>query len=171
MLINWALHLLPNIFPRGISVWWPPGLRTDWAFVVHRFTHRSGLTDRTQPIQFSACTADPANVELVSQHSPSSSTWGSSGSCGTLLRFLLASRLARAPRPVWFRVPRSFRSACLLVRPFSAPLLLRCWRLFYHPFLRKAFSWFGVSESNIRTESASADRFLLSSKLAVSTRL
>ena len=27
----------------------------------------SGLTDRSQPIRFSACTGDPANVELVSQ--------------------------------------------------------------------------------------------------------
>ena len=35
--------------------------------VAHRFTHWYGLTDRSYPIRFSACAADPANVELVSQ--------------------------------------------------------------------------------------------------------
>ena len=44
-----------------------------------------------------------ADVELVSQHFPSSSTWGSLESSGSPLRFLLASRLTRAPRPVRLR--------------------------------------------------------------------
>ena len=72
MLIYGPLNILPNIFPCGISVQWPPGLRTDPASslrtrLTHWFTHRSGLTDRSKPIRFSACAADPANVELVSQ--------------------------------------------------------------------------------------------------------
>ena len=33
MLIYEPLHLLPNIFPRGISVRWPPGFRTDPALL------------------------------------------------------------------------------------------------------------------------------------------
>ena len=37
------------------------GLRTD-------LRTRSGLTNRSQPIRSSACSADPADVELVSQH-------------------------------------------------------------------------------------------------------
>ena len=32
-----------------------------------QFTYRSGLTDRSIPIRFSTCIADPANVEVVSQ--------------------------------------------------------------------------------------------------------
>ena len=32
-----------------------------------RFTHRSGLTDRSQPIRSSTCFADPDDVELVTQ--------------------------------------------------------------------------------------------------------
>ena len=49
MLIYEPLHLLPNIFPRGIYVWCPSGFCTDPAFVTHwyahRFTHRSVPTD------------------------------------------------------------------------------------------------------------------------------
>ena len=124
-----APTLTPKYIPRGISF-----------LTASRFTHRFGptyapvcelvyafgLTDRSQPIRSSASSADPADVELVSQHSPSSSTRGSSGSSGSRLRFLLASRLARAPRPVRLRALRPFRSACLLMRPLSALLLLRC---------------------------------------------
>ena len=40
MLIYEPLHLLPNIFPRGISVRWPSGFRTDQAFVMHRSAYR-----------------------------------------------------------------------------------------------------------------------------------
>ena len=45
MLIYEPLHLLLNIFPRGISVLWPSNFRTNPAFVTHqsayRFTHLS----------------------------------------------------------------------------------------------------------------------------------
>ena len=69
---NWAPTLTPkyipsrNIcstasrFPHRSGLLLRTGLRT-------QFTHRSGLTDRSKPIRFSLCTADPANVELVSQ--------------------------------------------------------------------------------------------------------
>ena len=54
-----------------LSVQWPPSFRTNPAFVTHQFSHRfmhhSGLTNQSQPIRFSACTASPANVEVVSQ--------------------------------------------------------------------------------------------------------
>ena len=72
-----ALTLTPKYIPHGISF-----------LTASRFTHRSGptyapvcvsvyafgLTNRSQPIQSSSSSADPADVELVSQHSPSSST-------------------------------------------------------------------------------------------------
>ena len=47
------------------------GFHTDPAFVLqqstHRFTHRYGLTDQSPSIRFSAFSADPADVKLVSQ--------------------------------------------------------------------------------------------------------
>ena len=105
--------------------------------MASRFPHRSdlsyalvcvpvyvpGLTDRSQPIRSSACSADPADVELVSQHSPSTSTSRSP------LWFLLAPRLPRALRPVRLHALRPFQSACLLTRPFSTPSLWMLLRL------------------------------------------
>ena len=120
------------------------------------------------PIRFLACTIDPANVELVSQHSPASSTWGSFFFFGSSLRLLRASRLASTPRPVRFHALQRSRSACLLVRPFLATLMLCYWRLFRDPLDRLAFKWFGSSESNCSTESALSDVFLLLSELTVS---
>ena len=67
-------------------------------------------------------------LSLLAQHSPSSSTWGSLCSAGSLLRLLLTSHLARAPRPIRFCVSRPLWSACLLMMPFSTPLLWWCWR-------------------------------------------
>ena len=49
------------------------------------------------------------NVELSSQHSPSSC------SSRSLFRLLLASHLARSPRHVRLHAPRPFRSICLIV--------------------------------------------------------
>ena len=55
------------------------------------------LIDRSKSIRFLACAANPANVELVSQHSPSISTPSSSCSSGSSLRLILASRLICTP--------------------------------------------------------------------------
>ena len=82
-------------------------------------------------VGLSAFSADPVYIEFVSQHSPSSSTWGSlSARVGPPLQLLLASRLlARPPRPVWSRAPQLVCSACLLLRPslaFFSLLRLRC---------------------------------------------
>ena len=53
---NWAPTLTPKYIPsRNICP------------MSSRFMHRSGLTDQSKSIRFSACTADPANVQLVSQ--------------------------------------------------------------------------------------------------------
>ena len=56
---NSQIYSLVEYLSTGLPVYTP--IRTLVA-------HQSGLTDRSKPIQFSACTADPANVELVSQH-------------------------------------------------------------------------------------------------------
>ena len=69
----------------------------------------------------------------------------------------LGSCLTHSPRPVRFRVPRPFRSACLLMWPFLDPLLSWCWRLFRGPFFRLALSRFVMSESNIWIESVTSD--------------
>ena len=63
------IYSLVEYLSDGLPVYAPirPLLRT---CLCTRFTHRSSLTDRSQPIRFSACTIDPTNVELVSQQVP-----------------------------------------------------------------------------------------------------
>ena len=79
------------------------------------------------------------------------------------LRTATASRCAPSLRTL------SVGLGCLLLWSFSGPLLSWYWRLFYYPFVCMAFSWFRVSESNIRTESTISDSFSLSSELAISS--
>ena len=70
MLIKELLHKLPNIFlteylSNGLLVSAPN--QPSYAPVCVS-VHVLGLTDRSQPIWSSACSADAADVELVSQH-------------------------------------------------------------------------------------------------------
>ena len=69
MLIKELLHKLPNIFlteylSNGLPVSAPN--RPSFAPVCVPI-HILGLTDRSQVIRSSACSTDPADVELVSQ--------------------------------------------------------------------------------------------------------
>ena len=84
---------------------------------------------------FDSARFDPSG-RLVCSHGPcqlsccrgvGASPTAFSSACSRL-RFLLASRLDRAPRPVRFRALRPFWSASLLTRPLSALRLSRCWR-------------------------------------------
>ena len=104
-------------------------------------------------------------LSLLAQHS-SSSTWGSCWVSNWL--FIASPSLVCASRPVRFCAPRPSWSACLLIRPFLAPLLSRCWCLFRYPFVHLTFKWFGVSKSNCSTEWAFFYPFTLLSELAVS---
>ena len=74
MLICEPLHYLPNIFPmeylsNGLPVSVPN--RPSYAPVCVPVCV-PGVTDRSQPIRSSACSADPTDVELVSQQDANS---------------------------------------------------------------------------------------------------
>ena len=70
------------------------GLRTD---LRARFTHRSGLTDRSKTIRFLACEADPANVEQESQQVRFGSRYPESAStCSVRFSFVLPLKLGKS---------------------------------------------------------------------------
>ena len=64
---NPKIYSFAEYLSNGLAVYAPLRFLIAHRF-AHRFTLQSGLTDRSQLIRFSACTADPANVALVSQH-------------------------------------------------------------------------------------------------------
>ena len=63
---------------------------------------------------------------------------------------------------------RPFRSPCLLPRPFIALMVLRCWRFSCCFLFCLGLKCLSISESIIRTDSATSDRFSLSTELDVS---
>ena len=95
---KWAPTLTPKYIPS----------RNIYPTTSH-FTYRSGLLFAHPVFAPSLCICLCINlrtdVELASQNSPSSSTSSSTCSSGSSLRFLLASHLARAPRPTQFLDP------------------------------------------------------------------
>ena len=84
------IYSLRNIFPNGL----PISAQNRPSFVpVYVSVLGLGLTDRSQPMRSSACSADAADVELVSQQEPHFTLFSSFGHTISQQRIVKTSQM------------------------------------------------------------------------------